>query len=105
MTHNVGKMISRTRFLRFVLAPALCAGVAVWAQTSDDLIHDMVARKLASDPDVKGGGFEIDVQNGVVTIKGVVEKEKFKEKAEKLARKVKGVKQVVNQLEVKPRSA
>jgi osmotically-inducible protein OsmY len=79
--------------------------VAVWAQSSDDLIHDTVLRKLAGDPDVKGGAFEIDVQNGVVTIQGVVEKERFKEKAEKLARKVKGVKSVVNRIQVKPRTA
>lgn len=74
-------------------------------QVSDDQIHDNVIRKLANDPDVKGGAFEVDVKAGVVTIKGVVEKEKFKEKAEKLTKRVKGVKGVVNQIVVKPRSA
>lgn len=80
-------------------------GVVALAQSSDDKIYDQVIRKLANDPDVKGGGFEVDVKDGVVTIKGVVEKEKFKEKAERVAKKVKGVKGVVNQLVVKPRSA
>lgn len=72
-------------------------------QASDDLIYDNVRRKLANDPDVKGGAMQVEVKDGVVTIIGVVEKDKWKAKAEKLAKKVKGVKSVVNQLVVKPR--
>jgi hyperosmotically inducible protein len=83
----------------------LFTGVLALAQNSDDQIYDQVRLRLARDPDVKGGGFEVEVKAGVVTIKGVVEKEKWKEKAERLARKVKGVKSVVNQIVVKPRSA
>lgn len=81
--------------------------VAVFAddKVSDDLIYDQVRRKLANDPDVKGGIFEVEVKDGVVTIKGAVEKEKLKAKAEHLTKKVKGVKGVVNQLVVKPRGA
>jgi len=36
-----------------------------------------------------------------VTLSGAVEQDKQKEKAEKIARKVKGVKQVVNNLDIK----
>ena len=72
-------------------------------QVSDDLIYDNVRRKLANDPDVKGGSMQVEVKDGVVTIIGVVEKEKWKARAEKLAKKVKGVKSVVNQVVVKPR--
>mgnify|MGYP000923716677 CR=1 FL=1 len=92
-------------FTLILLFAFLLGGVLALAQTSDDQIYDQVIRRLANDPDVKGGAFEVDVKEGIVTIKGVVEKEKFKEKAEKLAKKVKGVKGVVNQLVVKPRSA
>ena len=67
---------------------------------SDDEIYDNVRRRLANDPDVKG---EVDVKQGVVTMKGVVEKDKFRSKAEKLVRKVAGVKSVVNQITVKAR--
>lgn len=70
---------------------------------SDDEIYDNVRRRLANDPDVKGGAFEVDVKQGVVTMKGVVEKDKFRSKAEKLVRKVAGVKSVVNQITVKAR--
>jgi osmotically-inducible protein OsmY len=68
----------------------------------DDRIYDEVRIKLVRDSDVKGGAFTVEVKDGVVTIKGVVEKEKARVKAEKLARKVKGVKSVINQLQIRP---
>ena len=83
----------------------LLGSVAVSAQVSDDTIYDAVRRKLANDPDVKGGAFVVDVKAGVVTINGVVEKEQVKAKAERLTKKVKGVKGVDNQLVVKSRGA
>jgi len=69
---------------------------------SDDAITDNVRRKLANDPDVKGGALEVDVKNGVVTVKGKVKTEKARSKAEKLIHKVKGVTGVQNQLVVSP---
>jgi osmotically-inducible protein OsmY len=69
---------------------------------SDDRIIDQVRMKLTTDPDVKGGADEVTVQNGVVTIKGKVDTERGKSKATKLAKKVKGVKSVDNQLMVGP---
>ena len=77
-------------------------GVALAAEknTSDDAIYDFVRRKLASDPVVKGGGLQVDVRQGVVTLRGTVEEQKQKEKATKLAKKVAGVKSVDNQLQV-----
>ncbi len=83
----------------------LTGSVIAAAQTSDDAIYDTVRRKLANDPDVKGGTLEVDVKDGVVTLKGVVSKEKLKLKAERLTKKVKGVKGVNNQLVVKPSGA
>jgi len=70
---------------------------------TDDTITDQVRLKLTSDPDVKGGALEVNVKEGVVTLSGNVELPKQREKAEKLARKVKGVKSVVNHIEVKAR--
>lgn len=90
--------------LSFILFFVL-GSIAMSAQVSDDTIYDAVRRKLANDPDVKGGAFEVDVKEGVVTVKGVVEKEQVKHKAERLTKKVKGVKGVINQLVVKSRGA
>ena len=80
---------------------AFAAGV--WAADkhfSDDQIYDLVRRKLADDQVVKGGAMEVEVKDGVVTLKGKVEYDEQKIKAEKLSRKVSGVKRVDNQLTV-----
>ena len=79
------------------------AALAKDKDTSDDAIYDNVRRKLASDPDVKGGGLQVDVKQGVVTLRGTVEEQKQKDKAARLARKIAGVKSVDNQLQVAQR--
>jgi hyperosmotically inducible periplasmic protein len=84
----------------FVLA-AIC--LAADKPVSDDAIVDNVRIKLASDVDVKGGALKVDAKAGVVTINGLVETQSQKDKATRLARKVKGVKSVVNNIEVKKR--
>jgi hyperosmotically inducible protein len=68
----------------------------------DDRMYDQVRVKLAGDRDVGGGAIDVEVHDGVVTLKGKVSKPKQKSRAEKLAKKVKGVKSVVNNLVVAP---
>ena len=85
------------------LLAILLLATGSWAAAkhySDDQLYDMVRRKLADDVVVKGGGLEVDVKDGVVTLKGKVEYDEQKTKAEKITRKVSGVKQVDNQLVV-----
>ena len=72
------------------------------ASTPDDRIYDQVRMRLTTDPDVKGGALDVAVKDGVVTLKGRVDSEKGKDKAAKLAKKVKGVKDVDNELKVGP---
>lgn len=67
----------------------------------DDRIYDQVRLKLSADRDVGGGAIDVQVKNGAVTLKGVVAKERIKTRAEHLAKKVKGVTSVTNQLQVK----
>ena len=74
--------------------------VAADKPVSDDALYDQVRLKLANDPDVGGRDIEVKVTQGVVQLNGSVKKEKAKAKAEKIAKKVKGVKSVVNQLRV-----
>jgi osmotically-inducible protein OsmY len=77
----------------------------VWGQAkkqSDDTIYDMVKMRLANDPDIKGGHLQVDVKAGVVTVQGRVDKEKARAKVDKVARKVKGVTTVNNQVRVEP---
>ena len=68
----------------------------------DDRISDQVRMKLATDQDVKGGALDVTVKAGVVVIKGRVDSERGKSKATHLAKKVKGVKDVDNELTVGP---
>jgi osmotically-inducible protein OsmY len=90
-------------FSLFVLAAFLIGAVApafADQKRSDDQIYDQVRQRLAADRDVRGGGIAVDVKDGVVTLRGKVHEERQRHKAERVAKKVKGVKQVVNQLEL-----
>jgi osmotically-inducible protein OsmY len=87
--------------LVFFLIVPLAVEQAKAAQGKDDgRIHDEVLAKLANDTNVRGGGFEVIVKNGMVTLRGQVHTEKAKEKAERLTKKVKGVVGVDNQLKL-----
>ena len=69
-------------------------------RADDDAIFDKVRQRLNNDPDVKGSRLAIEVKDGVVTLKGTVTEERFKSKADKITRRVAGVKDVVNHLTV-----
>ena len=83
----------------FLFGAAICLGAD--KPVTDDIIHDNVLIKLANDQVVKGGNLSCDVKAGVVTLIGQVENNKQKDRATKLAKQVKGVKQVVNNLNLK----
>jgi osmotically-inducible protein OsmY len=91
------------------LVAALFAAVAMPAQkglqVSDDVLYDMVKRKLANDPVVKGGALTVDVKQAVVTLRGQVEMEKQKDRASKVVKKVRGVRSVNNQIRVTGKAA
>jgi osmotically-inducible protein OsmY len=92
---------------RFLAVAALLAGSIAAAQkppppNADDRISDQVRMRLATDPDVKGGALDVIVKDGVVTIRGRVDTEKGRDRATKLTKKVKGVKEVDNELVVGP---
>ncbi len=86
--------------LLLCIACAVPAAFAAGKTVSDDLIYDNVRRKLATDDTVKGGGLDLEVKSGNVILKGNVDSEKKKDKAEKIARKVAGVKSVDNEIKV-----
>ena len=81
----------------------LAAGVCLAANKpiTDDAIVDQVRIKLSGDAEVKGGALMVDSKQGVVTLTGTVETSRQKDKAGRLAKKVKGVKQVINNIEIK----
>jgi len=95
-----------SKFVALLVAVLFVAGICLAAdkKLSDDSISDYVRLKLSGDPDVKGGALDASCKAGVVTITGTVDTLRQKEKATKLAKKVKGVKEVVNNLVVKEKT-
>ena len=60
--------------LLLLLLPVMTVMAAKDKVTSDDMLYDQVRRKLANDADVKGGALQVTVAQGVVTLRGVLEK-------------------------------
>ena len=85
--------------LPFVLFLTLITTVlAASKPVTDDFISDTIRTKLAADQIVKGGAIEVICKDGAVTLKGTVEEPSQKNKAEKIAKKVNGVKSVTNEI-------
>ncbi|MCX6633029.1 MAG: BON domain-containing protein [Candidatus Solibacter sp.] len=74
-------------------------------QVTDDTISDAVRVRLAGDQLVGVLPLQVTVKQGVVTLAGLVEQKSLKTRAENVTKKVKGVKQVVNNIEIKTRTS
>jgi len=94
-------MISKICASLTLLCLAVTVCLAADKPVNDNLIVDQVRIKLSGDQDVKGGALQAESKQGVVTLTGTVETLQQKEKATKLAKKIKGVKQVINNIEIK----
>ena len=91
------------RLLSLLLIVVLIVPMLVWAQkppapTVDDKIYDEVRRKLADDAVVRGAGLTVTVKDGAVTLDGRVHDDKARDKAARIAKRVKGVTSVTNKL-------
>ena len=70
-------------------------------ESQDNIIYDRVIRKLVNDYKLKTNALEVVVAEGTVSITGLVETEKLRVRAEKIVKKIKGVKTVDNQVRVR----
>ena len=92
----------KTKVCALLLMFLTVAGLCFAKDTvTDDMIYNNVRIKLAGDQVVKGGALTVDVKEGIVTLSGSVEESKQKDRAAKLAKSIKGVKQVINNLSVR----
>jgi hyperosmotically inducible protein len=66
----------------------------------DATLASEIDAKLIADPDVAANNVDVDVEQGVVTLSGVVTTDFAREHAEKVAERVDGVRRVINELEV-----
>jgi osmotically-inducible protein OsmY len=94
-------MIPRTIVSLLLVFTLTLPAVAATKQVDDNVLYDNVKRKLANDQVVKGGGLEVEVKSGAITLKGSVEYDSQKARAEKIVKKVPGVKSVDNQITVR----
>lgn len=69
-------------------------------QLDDGAITAKIESKLTADPDINPTNVDVDTLNGMVTLRGEVEKQMAKDAAERLATETSGVKGVDNQIRV-----
>jgi osmotically-inducible protein OsmY len=79
---------------------AIVSAIAAEKPTTDDYITDSIRQKLAADTVVKGGDLEVTVKDGAVILAGKVHEQRQKDKAASIAKKVHGVKSVVNNIKI-----
>jgi len=77
-------------------------GYGAWDTASDIWITSAVRMRLLADSELPGLEIDLDSWDGVVTLFGIVSSQDAKAAAEADARKVTGVKRVVNELQVVP---
>ena len=94
------EMKTNRLLLALLVPPIAIVSLAADNKHTDDYITDSVRQKLAADTVVKGGDLEVVVKDGVVTINGKVRESRQKDKAERIAKHVSGVKSVVNNIKV-----
>lgn len=68
---------------------------------SDDQLFDQVNRGLVTDPQLGARPLQITVQDGKVTVTGFVENEKLQKRVDKVVKKVKGVREVDNRVQIR----
>ena len=97
------------RFGRVAFFLALLAFLLPAAQTalqaqevSDDALYDQVMRALVRDQALKIAELAVEVKSGVVTVHGYVKSEKLLERVVRVAKRPKGVREVVNKVGVRP---
>ena len=94
-------LLGMTRLLSVLLVALLIVPMLVaQGNKTDDRIYNDVRARLADDPDIKGATIEVAVKNGAVELKGRVIDAIARDKAAKVAKKVKGVTTVDNQLKL-----
>jgi len=107
-----GRRVEGRRLRRFVRLTSLlallvfllpAAQTALQAQeVSDDALYDQVMRVLVRDQALKIAELAVEVKGGVVTVHGYVKSEKLLERVERVAKRPKGVREVVNKVGVRP---
>ena len=102
---KIGSAMKYLVCIALIVALASCAGTRTKESTGeyvdDSLITSKVKAALVNDPDTKAREIGVETFKGVVQLSGFVGTSGEKEKAGEIARKVKGVAGVKNNIVVK----
>lgn len=79
---------------------AKAAGDTLSASLEDAWLYTKIMAKLAANPETPARKINVDVTNGVVTLRGRVESEAVKAEVERTAREVDGAKRVTDLLKI-----
>ena len=88
--------------LFLLLGACAGAGQSTGQFFDDSFVTTKVKSKLIGDLALKGFTIKVDTENGVVHLTGGVDSATQKQRAEELARGTEGVKNVVNEILIKP---
>ena len=95
--------MSRMRFVSYLLVLLLALlPLAAKDPVTDDHLYDRIRIQIANDREIGGNPIDVKVSNGDVELTGKVKTDKEKIRAEKVTKKVKGVKKVTNNIVVSP---
>lgn len=103
---NFRKMLTAAVMAAAVLATAGCAvsrgQETTGAYIDDTTITTQVKSQMLGSPEVAGTSISVETMNGTVMLSGFAKSNAEKDAAERIARGVKGVKTVKNQIIVRP---
>lgn len=101
---TVLKLVSAAGFVLLLAGCQAMTGRTAGQNVDDATITASVQTQLTTDRLSNFTRIDVDTTNGVVSLNGVVDSAENKSRAEQLARRVGGVKNVVNNLQVKKTS-
>jgi osmotically-inducible protein OsmY len=101
----MARFLTTTLALAVIAAGALalagCAtGGTAGEQIDDTWISSKVQSKITADPQLNPFRIDVDVNNGIVRLSGVVDSRAARSEAEKLARDTEGVRRVENDIQI-----
>jgi hyperosmotically inducible protein len=99
------KAIATALLVMFLMGCQAMTGKTAGQNVDDATITASVKSTLVADKAANLTRIDVDTNNGVVALNGVVESSDHKARAEQLARRVDGVRNVVNNLQVQKRTS
>lgn len=95
---EVSRVVWRTEGVRGVMNDLTVGERTVGSRVDDVMISSTVKSKLIANSEINAGDIDVGSSQGVVTLIGRVSSETVKSEAERIARGVDGVKDVMNEL-------